>query len=169
METGKAMRNTSFAIPEITAKPSRAIEMPSTNIGRVVAATVVKEEREHISSKDNGINLGVEAKIPTQEYFKKVSSLYPDKVLDKGWYRGARSGFRNYVLIDADVVSHSNIATQGVFVSEMGKKKVEVIRDSILDINRDATVICVDKFMDDKMSDEEFKGYMDRFPMCLAF
>ena len=113
---------------------------------------------------------------PTQEYFTKVSSLYPSKVLDKvivcvgtGGARSflencARSGFRNYILMDADVVSPSNIATQGVFISEMGKKKVEVIRDRILDINPDATVICVDKFLDDTVSDDEFMGYMAQFP-----
>lgn len=140
------------------------------------AVEMEKTMKTHMNSKDNGMNLRIETKVPTQEYFKKVSSLYPDKVLDKvivcvgtGGARSflencARSGFRNYILIDADVVSPSNIATQGVFISEMGKKKVEVIRDRILDINKNATVICVDKFLDDKMSDEEFKGYMDRFP-----
>lgn len=46
----------------------------------------------------------------------------------------------------------------------MGKKKVEVIRDRILDINPAARVICVDRFLDDQMSDEDFKGYLDSFP-----
>ena len=114
--------------------------------------------------------------VPVQDYFSKIASLYPDHVLDKvivcvgtGGARSflencARSGFRNYVLIDADVVSPTNIATQGVFISEMGKKKVHVIRDRILDINPDATVICVDRFLDDQMSDAEFRGYLDHFP-----
>lgn len=112
----------------------------------------------------------------TKTYFKKVESLYPDQVLDKvivcigtGGARSAlenlaRSGFRNYILMDADIVSETNIATQGVFISEMGKKKVEVIRDRILDINPDANVVCVDRFLDDNMTDEEFRGYMDLFP-----
>lgn len=112
----------------------------------------------------------------TKTYFKKVESLYPDHVLDKvivcigtGGARSAlenfaRSGFRNYILMDADIVSETNIATQGVFISEMGKKKVEVIRDRILDINPDANVVCVDRFLDDNMADEEFRGYMDLFP-----
>lgn len=112
----------------------------------------------------------------TKTYFKKIESLYPDQVLDKvivcigtGGARSAlenfaRSGFRNYILMDADIVSETNIATQGVFISEMGKKKVEVIRDRILDINPDANVVCVDRFLDDNMTDEEFRGYMDLFP-----
>lgn len=111
-----------------------------------------------------------------EEYFSKVQSLYPEKVLDKvivcvgvGGARSAlenfaRSGFRYFVLMDADTVSPTNVATQGVFVSEMGKKKVDVVRDRILDINPDAKVICVDRFLDDRMTDEEFKGYMDLFP-----
>lgn len=128
------------------------------------------------SAAKSGAEKPVAAKTPTREYFQKVSSLYPNHVLDKvivcvgtGGARSflencARSGFRNYVLIDADVVSPSNVATQGVFISEMGKKKVEVIRDRIRDINPDATVVCVDKFLDDRMSDREFKGYLDTFP-----
>lgn len=114
--------------------------------------------------------------VTSRECFAKVSSIYPDHVLDKviicigtGGARSflencARCGFRNFVLIDADIVSPSNVATQGVFVSEIGKKKVEVIRNRIKDINPEARVICVDRFLDDSMSDEEFKGYMDRFP-----
>lgn len=109
-------------------------------------------------------------------YFTKVQTLYPEHVLDKvifcigaGGARSAlenfaRSGFRNYIIMDADVVSPSNIATQGVFVSEIGKKKADVIRRRILDINPDAKVVCVDRFLDDDMSDEEFKSYMDMFP-----
>lgn len=109
-------------------------------------------------------------------YFTKVQTLYPDHVLDKviicigtGGARSAlenfaRCGFRNYILMDADIVSPSNVATQGVFISEMGKKKVEVIRRHIQDINPDERVVCVDRFLDNNMSDEEFKSYMDMFP-----
>lgn len=109
------------------------------------------------------------------DYFSKVKTLYPAHVLDKvivcvgvGGARSAlenfaRSGFRNFVLMDADVVSPTNVATQGVFVSEMGKKKVEVVRNRIMDINPAAKVVCVDKFLDDRMTDEEFKSYLDLF------
>lgn len=127
-------------------------------------------ELQPVSTPENGTVMD------TSEYFRKVSSLYPDNVLDKvivcigtGGARSflencARSGFRNYVLIDADTVSPTNIATQAVFISEMGKKKVEVIRDRILDINPAARVVCVDRFLDNNMSDAEFKSYLDRFP-----
>ncbi len=113
--------------------------------------------------------------VPVEEYFKKVESLYPENVLDKvitcigtGGARSflenmARCGFRNFILMDKDTVSPSNVATQGVFISEMGKSKTEVIKKRILDINPNAKVICVNRFLDDSMSDEEFKGYMDMF------
>lgn len=109
-------------------------------------------------------------------YFSKVSTLYPAKVLEKvivcigtGGARSflenmARSGFKNYVLVDADVVSPTNVATQGVYISEIGRKKVEVIRDRILDINPDARIVCIDRFLDDGMSDDEFRNYLDKFP-----
>lgn len=46
----------------------------------------------------------------------------------------------------------------------MGRKKVEVIRDRIRDINPDAQVLCIPRALDDAMSDEAFKAYLDRFP-----
>lgn len=131
-----------------------------------ISITTIMSQEENVMSKA----------IESNKYFTKVQSLYPDQVLDKviicigtGGARSAlenfaRSGFRNYILMDADIVSPSNVATQGVFISEMGKKKIDVIRQRILDINPDAKVVCVDRFLDDNMSDEEFKSYMDMFP-----
>ena len=121
-------------------------------------------------------NTKSQAKTEGNAYFSKVRTLYPDNVLDKvivcvgtGGARSflenmARGGFKNFVLMDADVVSSSNIATQGVYISEIGKKKVEVIRDRIMDINPNARVLCVDRFLDDTISDDEFKTYLDTFP-----
>lgn len=149
-----------------------------------------RQEERHAAAEENekkveGVNVptitcqekNVMNKVTeSNAYFTKVQALYPDHVLDKviicigtGGARSAlenfaRSGFRNYILMDADIVSPSNVATQGVFISEMGKKKVEVIRQRILDINPDAKVVCVDRFLNDNMSDEEFKAYMDMFP-----
>ena len=141
----------------------------------------LREYRKSIDNPSEGATKKPNERIKTDksetdvDYFSKVKNLYPEKALDKvivcigtGGARSflenmARSGFRNYILIDADVVSHTNIATQGVYISEIGKKKVEVIRDRILDINPDAKILCVDRFLDDKMSDTEFKGYLDRF------
>lgn len=151
------------------------MSFPEASIDRVITKQIPKKSVATSVDKED-ISMTKKATISEYDYFQKVSSLYPDKVLDKvlvcigtGGARSflencARSGFRNYILMDADTVTPSNVATQGVFISEMGKKKVEVIRERILDINPTAKVICVDRFLDDGMSDEEFKGIMDRFP-----
>lgn len=148
----------SYSIPELRAY-RRMIEQPKEEIHNPL-----RIHKNKLISRTNN------------DYFSKVRSLYPDKVLEKvivcvgtGGARSflenmARGGFKNFVLIDADVVSASNIATQGVFISEIGRKKVEVIRDRIMDINPNAKVLCIDRFLDDSMSDKEFKGYLDSFP-----
>lgn len=109
-------------------------------------------------------------------YFSKVSTLYPEQVLDKvivcigtGGARSflenmARCGFKNFMLIDADSVSPTNIATQSVYISEMGRKKVDVIKDRIKDINPKANVICIDRFLDNNMRDDDFVGFLKMFP-----
>ena len=112
----------------------------------------------------------------TDPCFQRLSGMYPEAVLEKvivcvgtGGARSylenmARNGFRNYILLDGDTVAPSNIATQGVFRSEIGRYKTEAIRDRIRDINPHATVLCVNRFLDDHMTDQEFKGYLDHFP-----
>ena len=53
----------------------------------------------------------------------------------------ARSGVRNFVLIDNDVVSESNINRQIIATyNTIGKYKVDVMKDRILDINPQAEV-----------------------------
>lgn len=111
------------------------------------------------------------------DYFAKVREIFPEQVMKQkvivcigtGGARSflencARCGVQNFLLMDGDVVSPSNVATQGVFVSEMGKQKVSVIRDQILDINPQANVHCVPLFLDDAVSDADFKAYLDAFP-----
>lgn len=109
-------------------------------------------------------------------YFQRLAGMYPEPVLEKvivcvgtGGARTylenmARNGFRNYILLDGDTIAPSNVATQGVFRSEMGRYKTEAIRDRIKDINPRAKVLCVNRFLDDRMSDREFESYLDRFP-----
>ena len=59
----------------------------------------------------------------------------------------ARSGVGSFILIDHDVVSLSNLNRQIIALhSTVGKKKVEVAKDRILDINPTAKVRTYDKF-----------------------
>lgn len=53
----------------------------------------------------------------------------------------ARSGISNFLLVDMDIVSKSNINRQIIALnSTIGKYKVEVMRDRILDINPNANI-----------------------------
>lgn len=150
---------------------NRKEEKVSMNINKTDKRINVKKVKENMNEQTFK-----KTEASSNKYFEKVANLYPEHVLDKvivcigtGGARSflencARSGFKNYILMDADTVSPTNIATQGVFISEMGNKKIDVIRNRILDINPDANVLCVDKFLDDNMSDLEFKGYLNKFP-----
>ena len=101
--------------------------------------------------------------------FKRISSIFPNNLMSKktvicvgcGGSRPfletlARCGVGTFVLVDADIIEDTNIATQGTYISELGKLKTEVIRDKILDINPLATVICINEYLDKNITDNEF-------------
>ncbi len=66
----------------------------------------------------------------------------------------ARMGVSNFVLIDGDEVSITNISSQNVYLSELGRKKVEVIGEKLKqingEINMDLYPIMLDNSIDDK-------------------
>ena len=75
-----------------------------------------------------------------------------------GWVEGlARCGVGTFVLIDPDVVSWSNIATQDVYEDEVGQPKVKVLKRRIKRINRDALVIAkrarIEDFTDEEVAE----------------
>ena len=70
----------------------------------------------------------------------------------------ARCGVGTFVLVEADRVEDTNIATQGVFVREMGMLKTAAIKQELEDINPTVQVVAISRFLDDNMSDEEFAG-----------
>ena len=57
----------------------------------------------------------------------------------------ARTGVQEFVLVDPDIVSESNIATQGVFRDEIGLPKVEAVKRQLVRINPNVRVIAVQK------------------------
>lgn len=73
----------------------------------------------------------------------------------------ARSGVENFVLVDKDDVSVSNINRQIIALqSTVGKYKVDVMRDRILDINPEANVEVHRTFFLPENSDEyDFSQY----------
>lgn len=67
----------------------------------------------------------------------------------------ARSGIGRLTIVDSDVVSQTNINRQLCALhSTVGKPKVEVIKDRILDINPDCRVTCLQKFYLPENADE---------------
>lgn len=107
-------------------------------------------------------------KVPL-ENFKRIKDLYPLDVMKRKTIVGigsggaisyyvnmARSGVGNFVIFDKDRVSQTNVATQEVYLSEVGEYKGEVVKKRILDVNPEANVTVIPRFVDDEMSDEEF-------------
>lgn len=67
----------------------------------------------------------------------------------------ARSGVRRFVLVDSDVISISNINRQLIALhSTVGRAKVDVMRERILDINPSAIVDTHQEFYDESNADD---------------
>ncbi len=73
----------------------------------------------------------------------------------------ARCGVGEFVLIDPDVVEEPNIATQQVYLEDVGRPKVDCIADRIIQINPDADVVVYQKPLDE-IEDSE----VDRHANC---
>ena len=60
-----------------------------------------------------------------------------------------RSGIKSFILIDSDCVDITNKNRQIIALdSTIGKKKVEVMKARLLDINKECSVTCLDIFLD---------------------
>ena len=68
----------------------------------------------------------------------------------------ARAGVGQFVLIDPDVVSETNLATQQVYRRDIGRAKVNCIEERIIDINPTASVLSLQKDFFD-INDKEFE------------
>ena len=66
----------------------------------------------------------------------------------------ARMGVGNFYLMDGDKSSYSNIASQNGYISEVGLYKPELIKNRILEINPNASVICFNEMLRDELDDK---------------
>ncbi|MBR4110241.1 MAG: tRNA threonylcarbamoyladenosine dehydratase [Clostridia bacterium] len=74
----------------------------------------------------------------------------------------ARCGIDTLILVDSDVVSLSNINRQIIALhSTVGKAKVEVMKERILDINPNANVICYQEFVSPENVDKFLTNEVD--------
>ena len=73
----------------------------------------------------------------------------------------ARAGVGKFTLVDNDTVSESNINRQIIaLTSTVGKSKTQAMKERIGDINPDANVSCINKFVLPENIDEfDFLGY----------
>ena len=107
-----------------------------------------------------------------QAYFQRHNSHYDLKLFDRirlifigtgGAYslicNCARMGFGEYVFIDPDVTSESNIGTQGANPSAIGKKKVAALAEDIVKINPRAGVAAFPNVIED-FSDADFSALL---------
>ena len=69
----------------------------------------------------------------------------------------ARSGVLNFVLMDGDQFEPHNMSNQRVTYGDIGKIKVEALKEQILNINMDAEVRTFCEFLDDTVTDEDFE------------
>src|SRR6266568_6904524 len=67
----------------------------------------------------------------------------------------ARAGVGQFVITDPDLAEESNIATQQVYLEEIGRAKVDCLADRILQINPGAHVVVYQKSLDE-IDDAEF-------------
>lgn len=71
-----------------------------------------------------------------------------------------RSGIGTIILIDHDIIDVTNKNRQIIALdSTLGKKKVEVMKQRILDINKEINVIALDMFLDSTNTNEIINRY----------
>lgn len=76
----------------------------------------------------------------------------------------ARSGVGTLILVDFDTIDESNINRQIIALdSTIGRKKVDVLEERVLDINGKCKVIKIDKFIDADNFEELFSYPIDYF------
>ena len=74
----------------------------------------------------------------------------------------ARNGVKNIIIVDNDVIDITNINRQCItFNSNVGKKKVNVAKKYIENIDSDINITIIDKFIDNSNIDELFKLKFD--------
>jgi hypothetical protein len=59
----------------------------------------------------------------------------------------ARLGFQNFILADGDTVDLSNLNRQSFSISQIGINKAKALSDNIKEINPEANIIIIDKFI----------------------
>ena len=88
----------------------------------------------------------------------------------------ARAGVAQFVLIDADTVSETNIATQQVYRRDIGRPKIDCIGERIIDINPNAIVVRrrqrqedIDDAEFERLAQQPFEGHHPELQLLGGF
>lgn len=137
-----------------------------------------------LDDKERPVSTKIDLYIDDEKYcpgdvviFSKIHNALPLKWLQNSTVIGigvggardvyidsARCGVGHFVLIDGDVISETNVSTQGVYSSEIGKSKVEMVKKKILDVNNRASVITINEYLNDELDDEWFESILNGAP-----
>jgi proteasome lid subunit RPN8/RPN11 len=133
-----------YGIPGETTDSHKNIA--NTPVSTVNAATSQESKQRQRKKNDLG------------KTFERVEDAYDLDVLNKSrliivgdggaasWIEeSARTGISQYILIDHDVVSETNLATQQAYRRDINRAKVECVAERIIDINPNASVLPLQK------------------------
>ncbi len=147
--------------------PAVAVVGHSGTLNQAHAASEPKESRgmgTEVGGRGEGL---VTSPIHTGSTFERVQDAYDldlmrnSRVIAVGaggaaeWLEQlARAGLGQFVMIDPDVVSETNLATQQTYRRDIGRPKVDCIAERIRDINPTARTIAIQKTLDE-LTDKE--------------
>lgn len=105
-----------------------------------------------------------------EELNRRNKELFPEDVLARktlfvGGTGGSiglvldmvRSGVIKIIICDGDTFETNNMSNQRITYDDIGKSKVEALKERILNINMDAEVKTFDEFIDDTVTDEDLE------------
>lgn len=124
------------------------------------------EERSVDKIKERHLR-ALDEKAPNR--FKRIEPIFPENLMKKkavicigcggsGHFIEtlARCGVGTLINFDGDIVEDTNIATQGAYIHEIGKYKVDALEERIHNINPLAHIVSINRYLDENMTDEEF-------------
>lgn len=119
---------------------------------------ICKESVGQVINKDSEAERDITFERVKEAY--DLSSMRSTRIIAVGaggaaeWFEQmARAGVGQFVLIDPDTVSKTNLATQQTYLSDVGRPKVDCIEERIKNINPAAKIITIQKKLED-LSDE---------------
>ena len=143
-------------------------------IGAVAAVTTVTLISLVIRRKQLAKGRGMKSAFDPGKTFARVRQAYDlqrlaaSRVIVVGVGGGtscvenlARAGVGEFILIDRDIISETNLATQQSYRKDIGRPKVQCVAERIRDINPHARVVCKTKMLDE-IDDGDFEHFFSK-------